>query len=336
MKAILLSLMVVLVCYTVSAQEPDSTKNKDNQDSSVISNSEKERLEREKKKMSLEDQIRALEEQKQALEQQEEVEEQQKEALEEQKQQEIESKREMEKERGKISDEHSKEWEWNDGDNDKDENRQNRHFKGHWDALQIGINSYLTSDKSTSLPASYEFMALNTNKSINVNLNTFQQSFGFGTQYVGAVTGLGLEFCNFVFDNNNTIMKNPQGIIESYDPGFKLDKSKLSATYLTIPLLIEFQFPGGSRSHRLYVNAGVIGGLKLGSHTKIKYTEGGKKQSDKNRNDFNLNTFRYGFTGKIGLHHLSIFGIYYPVALFETDKGPELYPFSIGLSFDGF
>ncbi len=220
-------------------------------------------------------------------------------------------------------------WEWNDRKSDK-------HFKGHWDAFQIGINSYLAADKTTNLPASSEYMALNTSKSININLNMFQQSFGLIGKSLGIVTGLGLEFTNYVFDNNYTIIKNASGSIIPDDPGFKLDKSKLTTTFLTVPLLLEFQFPGDKKSNRLFINGGVIGGVKLGSHTKIKYKENGDKQDKKNRNDFNLNSLRYGFTGRIGIKHLSIFGTYYPVALFEKGKGEELYPFMVGLSFDGF
>jgi hypothetical protein len=233
-----------------------------------------------------------------------------------------------------------------DDNNDKDDedwwddnkwsNRNNRHFKGHWDAFQIGINSYLSPDKSTSLPSSMDFMSLNTNKSININLNMFQQSFGLIGRSFGIVSGLGLEFTNYVFDGNNTIIKDDAGIIVADIKPFKLDKSKLTTTYLTVPLILEFQFPGERRANRLYINGGVVGGLKLGSHTKIKYKENGDKQDEKDKNDFNLNSLRYGFTGRVGIKHLSIFGTYYPVALFEKNKGPELYPFMIGFSFDGF
>jgi hypothetical protein len=209
-----------------------------------------------------------------------------------------------------------------------------RKFKGHWDAFQIGINSYLSANKSTSLPLNDDFMSLNTNKSININLNMFQQSFGIIGSHFGAITGLGFEFTNYVFDNNNTIVKDATGNILSYDPGFKLDKSKLTTSYLTVPLLLEFQFPGDKRSNRLFINGGVIGGIKLGAHTKYKYKENGEKQFKKDRNDFNLNTIRYGFIGRIGIKHFSIYGIYYPVALFEKNKGPELYPFMVGFSFD--
>lgn len=222
---------------------------------------------------------------------------------------------------------------WND---DKRNKRDNRHFKGHWDAFQIGINSYLSPDKTTSLPASMDFMSLNTNKSINININMLQQSFGLIGRSLGLVSGLGLEFTNYVFDGNNSIMKDASGVIVADVKSFKLDKSKLSTSYLTVPLILEFQFPGERRSNRLYINGGVVGGLKLGSHTKIKYKENGDKQDEKDKNDFNLNSLRYGFTGRIGIKHLSIYGTYYPVALFEKNKGPELYPFMVGFSFDGF
>ena len=227
-------------------------------------------------------------------------------------------------------------------DNDSDEgfhsgsDRKGKHYKGHWDAFQIGVNSYLSAGKSTSLPTDIDYMSLNTNKSINVNINFLQQSFGLIGNSLGVLSGLGFEFTNYVFDGNNTIDKNAAGVIVPRDPGFKLDKSKLTTTYLTVPLLLEFQFPGDKRSNRLYLNGGVVGGIKLGSHTKIKYKENGDKQDNKNRNDFNLNSLRYGFTGRIGIKHLSIYGTYYPVSLFEKNKGPELYPFMVGFSFDGF
>jgi hypothetical protein len=231
-----------------------------------------------------------------------------------------------------IVDEDTDWWNDNKWNNDK----SNRHFKGHWDAFQIGINSYLSPDKSTSLPASMDYMALNTNKSINININMLQQSFGLIGRNFGIVSGLGLEFTNYVFDGNNTIVKDASGMIVADVKPFKLDKSKLTTSYLTVPLILEFQFPGERRSNRLYINGGVVGGLKLGSHTKIKYKENGDKQDEKDKNDFNLNSLRYGFTGRIGIKHLSIYGTYYPVALFEKNKGPELYPFMVGFSFDGF
>ena len=82
--------------------------------------------------------------------------------------------------------------------------------------------------------------------------------------------------------------------------------------------------------HRIFFSTGVIGGVKIGSSTKVQY-EGTEKGKDKTRNDFNLSQFRYGLTARIGYGGFRVFANYYPTPLFEEGKGPELYPFTVGL-----
>jgi hypothetical protein len=208
-------------------------------------------------------------------------------------------------------------------------------FSGHWSGIDVGLNNYLNKNNSMSVSGDDEFMSLNTDRSFNFDLNFFQHSIGLIGKNFGLVTGLGLEFNNYFFDNNNSIMKDAQGVIESkpYD-SVHLEKSKLAVTYLAVPLIFEWQFPDNvNRSDRLRIAIGIIGGLKLESHTKIVYKENDKVQKDKNRNDFNINSLRYGFTLRAGYNKVNLYVNYYPVSLFEKDKGPELYPISVGLSF---
>jgi hypothetical protein len=208
-------------------------------------------------------------------------------------------------------------------------------FSGHWAGIEFGLNNYLTKDHSMSLNGDDEFMSLNTDRSINFNLNFFQHSIALIGKNFGLVTGLGFEFNNYFFENNNSIIKNSQGVIVSrtYD-SIHLDKSKLTTSYLTVPVLFEWQFPASAhRSERLRIAVGVIGGLKLESHTKVVYKENDKVQKNKNRDDFNINSLRYGFTGRVGYNKVNLYVDYYPVSLFEKNKGAELYPISIGLSF---
>ena len=117
--------------------------------------------------------------------------------------------------------------------------------------------------------------------------------------------------------------------------GFPLmvDKSKLSTTYATVPILLEWH-SSSSQSRGVVISTGVIGGVKLGSNTKInyKYKENGDINKDKRRDDYNLSPFRYGVTARIGVGDWLIYGNYYLTSLFEKDKGPELYPFSIGIA----
>jgi len=95
-------------------------------------------------------------------------------------------------------------------------------------------------------------------------------------------------------------------------------------------LLLEFQIPVSGHK-RIHISGGVIGGLKIGSHTKVLYKADGSKQKDKINDDFNLSPLRYGVTARIGYRALKLFATYNMTQMFETGQGPELYPVSIGL-----
>ncbi len=207
-------------------------------------------------------------------------------------------------------------------------------FTGHWSGLEFGINGFMDKNQSLTMKNDLAWLDLKQARSWNINLNFMQYSIGFGTDKIGLVTGMGLEFNNYHFSKPISLMVNDNGMTvvdSSYiNNNYDVQKSKLSTTHLTIPLLLEFQIPTGDHGHRIFISGGVIGGLRIGAHTKVVYDNDGKKK-DKNRDDFNLSTFRYGFTARIGYRGLKLFANYYPVALFEKDKGPEVYPFAVGL-----
>lgn len=206
-------------------------------------------------------------------------------------------------------------------------------FEGNWAGFEIGLNNYVDSDYSLSRDASNEFMDVHTGKSWNVNLNLMQYSLNLFRERVGIVTGLGFEFNDYKFDNDITIQKVNGVIVEdavSYQD-VNIDKTKLSTVYLTAPLLLEFQIPL-RRNDGFVFSGGVIGGMKIGSHTKVVYKEDGNKRKDKERDDFNLSPFRYGATARIGFNGVKLYGTYYFTTMFEENKGPELYPIAVGIS----
>ena len=209
--------------------------------------------------------------------------------------------------------------------------KKNR-FKGHWSGLEFGLNNYVTNDFSVTPEESY--MEINTGKSWNFNLNFAQFSVPLARDRFGLVSGLGLEWSNYHFSNNNNITKNTQThTIESNNlEGRALKMNRLQTTYLTAPLLMELQLGSGSRDDRIAISAGIIGGLKLGSHTKFKSNDGKQKIKD----DFYLQSFRYGVTARVNYDFIGFYFNYYNTPLFIDGKGPELYPFAAGLilSFD--
>lgn len=218
-------------------------------------------------------------------------------------------------------------------DDDEDRWRRNRRrFTPHWAGFEIGLNGYLTPEGSTSLPAGMSYMDLNTSRSTNINLNFAQLGLGFG-RHIGLVTGLGFEFNKYFFEGNNNITKDEFGVIGPLypDPGITYDKSRFSSTYLVVPVMLEGQIPVDGRK-TLNIAAGWITGAKLGSSSKVVYHENGK-QKIKDKNDFSLRVLRYGPTVRLGYGFFQIYGTYYITSLFNQDKGPELYPVQVGVSF---
>lgn len=207
--------------------------------------------------------------------------------------------------------------------------RSRKKFDGHWDAMEFGGNLFDKTDYQTLYPVrNYDFMETSPEKGIEFNLNFAEYSFGFGS-YMGIVTGLGINWNNYRFKNNNTIIKDENGMIQAVDlPTEDFRKSKLTTIYLTAPLMFEFQIPGNYGQNRLFVAGGVIGGVKIGEYTKYKI---GKEKS-KNKGDFNLSPFRWGYTARIGFDDFGIYATYYNTPLFIDGKGPATTPYTVGIT----
>jgi len=220
----------------------------------------------------------------------------------------------------------------NNESDDKDGKSGKKKFKPHYAGVDLGLNGYMSPGYSMTLPAGTEYMNLNTGKSWNVNVNFLDYGFGFGTDKAGILTGLGFEWTNYVFDGQNSVAKDANGVIDSYLPlnADDITKSKLGMLYLKAPVLLEFQIPAGKG--RIHIAGGVTGGLKLASKTKIKYLIDGQKYKENMRGDYNLSALRYGAEVRIGYKALNLYATYYFTPLFENNMGPELYPFTVGLT----
>ncbi|MBN1598177.1 MAG: hypothetical protein JW894_07775 [Bacteroidales bacterium] len=205
-----------------------------------------------------------------------------------------------------------------------------KEFKGHWVGFEFGLNNYVNNNFQLTHAEESKFMEVEPWKSWNFNLNFAQYSIGFGTDFVGAVVGLGLEWNNYHFANDSSITKENNEIIARGIPE-NTTKNRLQTTYLTAPLLFEIQTRNHDRSDRLHFSIGVIGGVRIFSNTKIKYEEDGDKHRLKNKNDYFLSPLRYGVISRIGYKNVDFYFNYYLTPLFQSGKGPELYPLAAGL-----
>ena len=204
-------------------------------------------------------------------------------------------------------------------------------FDGHLGGIEIGYNNFTSGRWLKNETPLEGWLDLNTAKSTSFNIVLPPVSLGF-TRHFGLVTALGVNFNNYRFDGNNTIVVDGEGIVTPSYPAdpIRFDKSKLATVYGILPVMLEVQIPV-SHGSTINLGAGVTGAVKLGSHTKVVYHNDGK-QKDKNRDDFNLNVLRYGVTARAGYEMVQVYGTCWLSPVFEKGKGPELYPFEIGLA----
>jgi len=207
-------------------------------------------------------------------------------------------------------------------------------FDGHWGGFDLGVNGLLTPESTLDMPEGYEYLDLKMEKSINVALNLYEQNFNLIEENFGLVTGLGVEWNNYRFKNNVLIdLNDSDGLVGNYleEEGVRYIKSKLVTTYLTLPVMFEYQTNNMSKASSFHIGAGVLSGLRIGTHTKFMYDDG-DEENDKERGAVVLNPFKVDLMARIGWGKINLYGKYALIDLFKSGKGPELYPFSVGIS----
>ncbi|MBK7028794.1 MAG: DUF2807 domain-containing protein [Bacteroidales bacterium] len=220
-----------------------------------------------------------------------------------------------------------------DGDVKIKRDKKKQKFNGHWKGLELGVNGYLTPDYDLNYPSEYSLLDQKYQKSIAVNLNFFEQNINLIKNHVGLVTGLGITWNNYRFDDDVRLLKGDNKLILERATGedITFEKSKLVNTYLTLPLMLEVQTNRNSKANSFHLSGGLVGGWRIGTHTKYVYDDG-SRQKDKDRKDFYMNPFKLDAIAKIGWGVLNLYATYSLTPMFQKNKGPELYPFAIGIS----
>lgn len=197
--------------------------------------------------------------------------------------------------------------------------------------IDIGANGFLTSSQSLSLPPSQNLMELNYSRSREFSMNMMIQGLDFARERFYFTTGLGLNYAGYHFKDRNINISTSNDTTEFYSVLQTYNKYKLRSTYLQVPVMFGVRFGNVKKDYGLQF--GVIGGLKMGSIIKEKYVFDGKNIKNKIKDDFNLNPFKATATVRLRFNFFSIYANYALTPLFEKNKAPELYPFSVGLTF---
>ena len=208
-------------------------------------------------------------------------------------------------------------------------------FRGHWGGFELAYNGYMNSDFGTKLPAKYDFLKLNDVKSVGVNLNVIELNVNILNNKLGIVSGAGLQWNNYRFSDNIVLVPDSSTIYGFHNNTINsYIKSKLVESWVRIPLFIEYQ-TAQRKSKQFHLAVGGILDYKIGSHSKQVHFEGGERNKDKIYDDFHLNNIRLDSEVRIGWGPINIFATYSLTKLFKENQGPELYPYSIGLTLVG-
>lgn len=208
-------------------------------------------------------------------------------------------------------------------------------WRNEWSGFYLGVNGYMTPDRSLELNPGDRYLDLEYNNSIQVNLNLWQQSLVLASgsnSALGIFSGIGFSWNNYRFSENIRLVHEQDSLGYFYDDNYNFRKNKLTVSHLNVPLMLEFQTRQqyGNRTP-FHMSAGINVGLRLRSHTKQVYQDNGSRQKDKDFKSFHLAPFRYEAVARIGWGRVNLFATYALNEMFRQDKGPELHPFSVGI-----
>lgn len=205
-------------------------------------------------------------------------------------------------------------------------------FEGHWGGMDFGTSVLLNSTGQTTF-TKQTFLENDPSKSFYMNLNLFDRKIPVIKHYVGITTGLGFNWTSVGIKNNQTLQYNADSVWTTVDKnlGYNYDKNKLRASYLTVPLYLEFNTKADPEKSA-YLMLGVVGGLKLNSKF-IQKAENDKVDVDhKTKGDYALNPFKLDASVRAGYKSVGLFASYSLLPLFDTKRVEKAMPLSFGLS----
>lgn len=189
---------------------------------------------------------------------------------------------------------------------------------------------------------------LRNGKSINFNLWIVSQKLNLINHNVNLKYALGLELNNYRFKNPIRFAENIPYVGWDHTANRAYTKNKLAADYVTIPLMLNFDFGrrgsvgitksthkgekgfkfNAKKSREWGFSAGVSAGYLYSARQKTITSDEGKL---KLKDNFNLNAWKLSYIGEINLGYFSIYGTYSLKSMFKD--GLDMTPYTVGIRF---
>lgn len=214
----------------------------------------------------------------------------------------------------------------------------NPNISTNWWVVDLGFANW-TDNTNYAAAASQGFispdvnqdrMKLRTGKSVNVNIWMFMQRLNLIKHYVNLKYGLGVELNNYRFENQNLMFqKDPTRIYwNTAQLESPIEKNKLAADYITVPLMLNFNFSPHQKHNGFGFSVGVSGGYLYSAREKIKYADDRKS---KIHSDFDLEKWKLSYIGELALGPVRLYGSLASKTMWS--KGLDQTPYNIGIRF---
>lgn len=185
--------------------------------------------------------------------------------------------------------------------------------------------NYSSAEAQAFAPGSDEdWFKLKAVKSSNVNIWFFMQRLNLIKHVVNLKYGLGIDMNNYRFKEPVKFLTEPRTNV-IMDNSTDYSKNKLVAEYVTVPMLLEFNFTP-KREKGFGIGFGASAGYLYASRQKTITDADGKR---KKRDEFDLRPWKLQYLVELGLGPVKLYGSYASQSIFE--RGLDLTPYSVGI-----
>lgn len=214
-----------------------------------------------------------------------------------------------------------------------------RAVKTEWMVLDLGISNFVDNTAYSGADAiayagsgvNEEWLHIKPFKSRNVNLWFVMQQVNLVRHVANLKYGIGVELNNYHYNQPIRYMaitepvSKPQVIKLDQTTGRSYRKNKLAADYITVPLLLNFNFTPYSL-YSFELSGGVSVGYLYSSRNKTVTSDEGKK---KERGDFDLRPWKLSYIAEANLGVITLYGSYAFKNMYR--RGFDIIPYNAGL-----
>jgi len=214
-------------------------------------------------------------------------------------------------------------------------NRRNRGSRSNvstnWWIADIGFSNVNDKTNYTSVPtqafapgSTEDWFKIRGGKSRNINIWVFMQRLNLIKHVVNLKYGVGVELNNYFFDDTRVRFSKAPTTVTLDETLKAAKKNKLAADYVTVPVMLNFNFTPNKRDKSFGISGGISAGYLYSARQKTKLD--GKVS--KTHSDFGLERWKLSYVGELLLGPVKLYGSYALKNMWE--KGLDQTPYTVG------